>query len=178
MQLEFGVPVGAIAQYAYVVEDIERSMADFTARLGIGPWFLRDHFTPPEGRLRGKPTGGVFSLARAFSGHAMIELIEQHDDSPSVYHEQGAPRRYGFHHWATFTHDFDGDVSRYDALGWEEAFSDRLPSGSRVMYMDPRGELPGMVELVEYTEAQERVYTGIYLASLGWNGGDPVRKEN
>jgi glyoxalase/bleomycin resistance protein/dioxygenase superfamily protein len=177
MKLDFGVPLGGIVQYAYVVEDIERSMADFTARLGIGPWFLRDHFTPPEGRLRGKPTGGVFSLARAFSGHAMVELIQQHDESPSVFHEDPGPRSYGFHHWAVFTADFDGDVERYLALGWEQAFYDRLPSGSRVTYMDPRGELPGMLELIEHSDAQERVYTNIYLASLGWDGGDPVRKE-
>jgi hypothetical protein len=43
--------------------------------------------------------------------------------------------------------------------------------------MDPRGELPGMLELIEHSDAQERVYTNIYLASLGWDGGDPVRKE-
>jgi len=35
-----------------------------------------------------------------------------------------------------------------------------------------------MVELVKYTEAQERVYTSIWLPSLGWEGSDPVRKEN
>jgi len=44
----------------------------------------------------GVPVGG---LARAFAGHAMIELIEQHDHSPSVYHEDGGPRHYGFPGW-------------------------------------------------------------------------------
>ena len=177
MLLDFGVKLGGLAQYAYVVEDIERSMRDFVDRLGIGPWYVRARFTPPEGRLRGEPTSPVFSLGRAFSGHAMIELIEQHDDTPSVYHEGAGPRSYGFHHWAVITGSYEDDVARYLSLGWEEAYSDRLPSGSRIVYMDPRGERPGMLALVEHTPAQEEVYTRIWRASLDWDGSDPIRKE-
>lgn len=175
--LAFGQPLGAIVQYAYVVEDIERTMTDFVDRLGVGPWSLRARFQPPEGRYRGNPTSPTFSLARAFAGHAMIELIEQHDDSPSVYHEGGGPRRYGFHHWAILTKSFDEDTERYRALGYEEAFSDRLPSGSRVVYVDSTRDLPGMIELVEHTDAQERRYTEIYEAAVGWDGRDPIRRE-
>jgi hypothetical protein len=175
--LGFGQPLGAIVQYAYVVEDIERSMLDFIDRLGVGPWSLRERFQPPEGRYRGSPTTPTFSLARAFAGHAMIELIEQHDDSPSVYHEGVGPRRYGFHHWAILTKTFDADVERYRVLGYEEAFSDLLPSGSRVIYVDSTRDLPGMIELVEHTEAQERKYAEIYESAVGWDGQDPIRRE-
>jgi hypothetical protein len=175
MQLDFGQPLSAVIQHAYVVADIERSMFDFAERLGVGPWFRRGPFTPPAGRYRGEPTSPTFSVARAFSGHAMLELIEQHDDAPSVYHEGDGPRRYGFHHWAKMTRDFDGDVARYAERGYEEAFYDVLPSGSRVIYVDATADLPGMIELVEHTAAQERVYTDIYEAAIGWDGIDPVR---
>jgi hypothetical protein len=174
--LGFGQPLGAIAQFAYVVEDLDRSMADFTDRLGIGPWFVRERFRPPAGRYRGEPTSPVFSLARAFAGHAMVELIAQHDETPSVYHEHGRPRVYGFHHWGVMTDAFDEDVARYRELGYEEAFADTLPSGSRVVYMDSTPDLPGMIELVEHTPAQERFYTEIYEASIGWDGSEPVRR--
>lgn len=174
--LAFGQPLSAVAQFAYVVADIERSMTDFAVRLGVGPWFLRSRFQPPRGRYRGRPTSPTFSLARAFAGHAMLELIEQHDDSPSVYHEGPGPRCYGFHHWGVLTGSFDEDVARYLAAGYEEAFSDELPSGSRVAYMDATSDLPGMIELIEHTDAQERVYTEIYEAAIGWDGGDPVRR--
>ena len=50
--------------------------------------------------------------------------------------------------------------------GYEEAFSDRLPSGSRVVYVDATRDFPGMIELVEHTEAQDRFYTAIYEATL------------
>jgi hypothetical protein len=52
--LDFGQPVGGIVQIAYVVDDIDRSAAEFTAQLGIGPWFVRGPFVPPSGRLRGR----------------------------------------------------------------------------------------------------------------------------
>lgn len=175
--LGFGQPLGAVCQYAYVVEDLDRAMADFTDRLGIGPWFLRDRFTPPRARHRGRPSTATFSLARAFAGHAMIELIVQHDDGPSVFHEGDGPRRYGFHHWAVMTADFDGELARYAALGYEEAFADVLPSGARVTYVDSTRDLPGMIELVEHTPGQERVYTEIQRASVAWDGRDPVRRE-
>lgn len=180
MTLAFGQPDDALIQYAYVVDDIDRAMAEWTAGLGVGPWHLRSRFTPLAGRYRGEPTTPLFSLARAFSGHAMVELIAQHDDTPSVYHPGGGPRRYGFHHWAKMVHDFDGEVARLQAAGWTEAFYDELPSGSRVMYLDAGAAagLPGMLELVEHTDAQERRYTEVYQSAIDWDGSDPVRREN
>jgi hypothetical protein len=108
----------------------------------------------------------------------MIELIVQHDDTPSVFHpDPAAPRRYGFHHWARFSHDFDAEVAALRAAGWTEAFYDELPSGSRVMYLDPNSSLPGMLELVEHTGAQAARYAEIHRSSIDWDGSDPVRQE-
>ncbi len=176
--LGFGQPLGGIVQFAYVVEDIDRAVVELSDRLGVGPWSVRARFQPRTARYRGQPTEATFSLARTFSGHVMLELIEQHDDSPSVFHEQPGPRRYGFHHWAVMTDTFDADVARYTALGYEEAFSDTLPSGARVVYVDATRDLPGMIELVERTEAQERFYTQIYEASATWDGQELVRYES
>jgi hypothetical protein len=47
----------------------------------------------------------------------------------------------------------------------------------RVVYVDSTRDLPGMIELVEHTEAQERHYTGIYLAAVDWNGREPIRRD-
>lgn len=37
-------------------------------------------------------------------------------------------------------------------------------------------DLPGMIELVERTPAQEEVYAAIHRASVGWDGSDPIRR--
>ena len=85
---------GAIVQHAYTVADIEAAALRETRACGIGPWFLRGPFTPPDARYRGEPSRATFTLARAFLGPVMVELIQQHDDEPSVFRE----RPLGFHH--------------------------------------------------------------------------------
>jgi catechol 2,3-dioxygenase-like lactoylglutathione lyase family enzyme len=176
MLLDFGQPCGGIVQVAYVVADIEAAQAEFAARLGIGPWSVRGPFTPTEARLRGVPTRPTVTLARGFSGHVMIELIVQHDDGPSVYHPAGEPRHYGFHHWAIMVDDLESALAEYRAAGYTEAFADTLPSGSRVVYVEGDGALPGMIELIEHTPAQERVYTEIYAAALAARIGVEPRR--
>jgi Glyoxalase/Bleomycin resistance protein/Dioxygenase superfamily len=171
----WGQPEDAIIQFAYVVEEIDDAMRRYVEKLGVGPWFRRGPFTPPRARYRGGPSTATFSVARAFSGHAMVELIQQHDDGPSVFHP-AVPRRYGFHHWARMTGEFDAEVERCAALGWEEAFFDVVPSGARVVYVDATPDLPGLLELVERTPEQEQVYTAIYRAAVDWDGRDPIRE--
>lgn len=176
MLVDFGQPLGGVVQFAYTVPDIEEATRAYTARLRVGPWFVRGPFRPLEGVYRGQPCDARLSLARAFSGHAMIELIEQHDNAPSVFLERIEATGYGFHHWGVASADLDADVREYVRQGYPVAFSDRLPSGARVVYVDTLSALPGMVELIEFTADQERHYTAMYTAAVGWDGSDPIRR--
>lgn len=173
--VSFGQPDDGIIQMAYVVEDIQRSMLDFAKKLKAGPWFLLDHFTGIDAQYRGQPTNVDVSIAMGFSGHMMIELIQQRNDVPSVYRDMIDKRGYGFHHWGVATWNFDADVDRYRAQGYELAFFARVPSGARVGYMDTTADLPGMVELIELGAAFEPTFNRFYRASIGWDGSDPVR---
>lgn len=173
---QFGQQVGGISQIAYVVEDIHRSMEDFTARLGLGPWFLSGPFVPPEGYYRGKPTDMKLSLALAFAGHVMVELIQQHDEKPSVYREMIETKGYGFHHWGICTDRFSETITKYESEGYEIAFSDRSPRGVRIVYMDATRDLPGMIEIIEWDDKLDSIYTEYFKASQDWNGSDPIRR--
>jgi hypothetical protein len=174
--LSFGQPVGGIVQAAYTVKDIGRGMKDFTARLNVGPWFVTGPFVPSKGFYRGKPTDMSLTLAVAFAGHMMIELIEQHDEKPSVYQETIKLKGYGFHHWAICSKSFDKDVATYEAAGYPVAFSDLSPRGVRIVYMDTTADLPGMLEIIETTDALEAIYQSYFDAAQNWNGEDPVRR--
>ena len=77
-----------------------------------------------------------------------------------------------------FSCDFEADLERYTDLGFEEAYSDVLPSGSRIVYVGATRDLPDMIEVVEYSDAQEQVYDWIYRASVGWDGSDAIRRED
>jgi hypothetical protein len=173
--VSFGQPDDGVIQMAYVVEDIERSMLDFAKKLKIGPWFLLEHFTGDGAQYRGQPTNVDVSIAMGFAGHMMIELIQQRNDAPSVYRDVIAKKGYGFHHWGVATWNFDADVERYRASGYELAFFARVPSGARVGYMDTTVDLPGMIELIELGAAFEPTFNRFYQASIGWDGNDPIR---
>lgn len=173
--LAFGQPIDGIIQVAYTVEDIDRAMPHYTDLLGVGPWFKRGPLTADTALYRGEPTDLELTLARGFTGHSMVELIEQHNDSPSVFMETISRVGYGFHHWGVGVEDIDAAVARCASLGYEVVLSDELPTGSAVRYLDTTKDLPGMIELIEMNAAQERHYTSFHAASLAWDGKDPVR---
>lgn len=174
--LSFGQPFGAIVQVAYVVEDLHQGMREFSQRLAMGPWFYADAYDVQDAVYHGQPTDMRMGLALAFSGHMCFELIQMLDDKPSVYRDIVSKRGYGFHHLGMATRDYEADVARYRAMGYEVAFGGRTKRGIRFAYLDTSDHLPGMLELIEFNEHQDRFYGGIHQASLGWDGSDPFRR--
>ena len=173
--VSFGQPDNGIIQTAYVVKNIRESIGQWVEKLKVGPWFLLVHFSGEDAKYRGQPSKADCALAMSFAGHMMIELIEQYNDAPSVYRETIDKRGYGFHHWGVATSNFDRDVAKFRAQGYEEGFFARVPSGGRVGYMDTTSYLPGMVELIELGAAFDPIFGRIYRATIGWDGKDPIR---
>lgn len=173
--LDFGQPAGGIIQTAYVVDDIHAAMHRWTVDLGVGPWFLLDRFTGDAPEYRGASSTAAVMIAMAFAGHMQIELIQPLDDEPSVYRETIDTAGHGFHHWGVGSSDFDDDIARHLAQGYEVAFRAGVPTGGSVAYLDTKGALPGFVELIELGDQMEQAFTRFYAASLAWDGSDPVR---
>lgn len=171
----FGQPDDGIIQMAYVVPDIHEAIGEWIKKLGVGPWFLLDHFSGIDPKYRGAESRADVSLAMSFAGHMNVELIQPNDDAPSVYREAIERRGYGFHHWGRATWQFDVDVEHYRSAGHELAFVAGVPTGGRVAYMDTTAELPGYVELIELGGGFEPAFAKFYRASIGWDGNDPVR---
>jgi hypothetical protein len=173
----FGQREKSIIQVAYTVDDIEAGMRRYTELLHIGPWFIVGPFVPAKGVYRGQETKMRVSLAVAFTGPIMIELIAQHDDSPSVYQETLKARgAHGFHHWAIGARDFDATVTHYKSLGYEEVFSDISPRGVRIVYVDTSRDLPGMLEIIEMTADVEEQYRTMQQAAAEWDGTHTVHR--
>jgi hypothetical protein len=42
------------------------------------------------------------------------------------------------------------------------------------MYVNSTSNLPGMTEVIEYTEQQKGVYAGMYRAAVSWRGPEEV----
>jgi hypothetical protein len=176
-KFSFGPRDNGIIQIAYSVADVEEGMREYTELLHIGPWFLIGPFVPPKGRYRGAPTKAHFSLALAYTGELMVELIAQHDNEPSVFQETLKARgSHGFHHWAVGARDFEKTAAHYRSRGYQEAFSDTAPEplGCRVIYFDTGRDLPGMLEVIEINTPTEEVYRKMYQAAQEWNGKDHI----
>jgi len=176
-RFSFGPRNNGIIQIAYSVADIEEGMRHYGELLHIGPWFLIGPFVPPKGVYRGAPTKMQVSLALAYAGELMVELIQQHDMEPSVFQETLKARgAHGFHHWAIGSRDFEKAVEDYRSRGYQEAFSDTAPAplGCRVIYFDTGRDLPGMLEVIEINAGAEEAFYNVYKAAQEWNGKDHI----
>ena len=176
-RFSFGPRDNAIIQIAYTVADIDEGLRRYTDLLRIGPWFVVGPFVPPKGIYRGAPTEMRVTLAMAFCGETMVELIAQHDNEPSVFQETLKARgAHGFHHWAVGARDFEKTTADYRSRGYTEAFSDTAPMGFRIVYFDTTRDLPGMLEVIELNAAAERGFQQMYEAARKWDGKPLVHR--
>ena len=127
-RFSFGPRDNGIIQIAYTVADIEEAMRHYAELLHVGPWFLVGPFVPPKGSIAASRPRCRSASALAFTGETMIELIQQHDQEPSVFQETLKARgAHGFHHWAIGARDFEKTAANYRSRGYAEAFSDTAP---------------------------------------------------
>ena len=175
LELSFGQPFGGLIQLGFTVADLDQGMAEFTASMKAGPWFLLRDFAGVDPVYRGSPALARSDIALGFAGHIQIELIQQTDEQPSVYQETIRERGFGFHHFGIAARDLEAAKRENLAKGYEIAFTAAVPSGGRVIYFDTKGALPGMIELIEADAALDGMFGAMHAASVGWDGSDPVR---
>jgi hypothetical protein len=174
-QFSFGLPVGAVCQFAFYVNDIPAAMGEYSKQLGVGPWFYMERVAI-KNSYRGKPSVFNGSVAIGYAGPMQIELIRQSDTSPSVFMEIEEGRRSGLHHQAVAVRDFDARIKAYADSGFEMAMYLENEFRNRIAYIDTKGQLPFFIEVVEVNDIVERVYTALHRTSIDWDGKDPVRR--
>jgi len=174
-QFDFGLPVGAVCQFAFYVNDIQSAMSEYSKQLDVGPWFYMERVAI-KNTYRGKPSVFNGSVAVGYAGPMQIELIRQSDTSPSVFMEIDERRRNGLHHQAVAVRDFDARMKAYTDSGFETAMYLENEFRNRIAYVDTKGHLPFFIEVVEVNEIVERVYTTLHRISIDWDGKDPVRR--
>lgn len=165
---------GPVMQTAFVTRDIRAAMEAHSHATGAGPWFLRERGVFANQIYRGQPVETMLSIAMAYSGDMLIELIQKHDDGPSVYDDLLGPGGEGLHHLGIGTTDPQGDTERREAQGFALAYRAEVAHGAQVLYFERPG-LPYMIELIELRPASSRMFEAIRAAHDGWDGSDPVR---
>ena len=108
-------------QDAYLVNDLEASVHAWARLFGAGPFVLVPHHKTDTFTYRGTSQEADVSYAFGYLGDMMIQFIQQHDDTPSIYRDMYAAGEEGFHHVGVLVHDFEAERQRMLDMGFEPA---------------------------------------------------------
>ncbi|TPN81116.1 VOC family protein [Mesorhizobium sp. CU2] len=137
--------LGPIAQVAYLVGDLDVAVRYWVEHFGVGPFFVQKHLKFTELVVNGAPSDVDFSIALAWGGGVQIELIEQHNQAPSVF--RGFP--YGaIHHVGIRTMRLAEDAARLRTAGMREVQRGVATSGTVTAFFDGN-PVCGIVELIQ-----------------------------
>lgn len=167
---------GPIVQNGYVVRDLERSMDHWTRTVGVGPFFVLEHIEFGDVLFRGKPMKIDLSVGVAYWGDVQVELIYQHDDSPSIYTEFAAAKGEGLQHVGVMTDSVDEHLTELAKHGVKPVQWGATATGIRFAYVDTDQHPGGMIELIERGRAIETFFGMAREAARHWDGRDPVRR--
>ena len=168
-------PGSSIVQMAWVVNDLEEAARRFSRIYGCGPFLMNRHIKLGDPRYRRQPMATDFSTALAQAGEVQIELIVQHDETPSVYRDLHAAGSEGFHHIAVIVPDVAFEVERYRALGFEVGFSGRFGT-AEFAYIDTSPAIGHMIEILPDVPMLRGFFGVVRRAGEDWDGGEVIRE--
>jgi len=167
---------GEIRQNGYVVRDIEAAMKHWSEVLGVGPFFYFPHLVAEEFIYEGAPSQPDLSIAIANSGDLQVELIQQHDDAPSMYRDFLAAGREGLQHVSSWAADLDATIARVCGAGHRVVQSGSLPGGLRFAYFDTELHPGTVFEISNLAGELAYIPEMVAEAARDWDGTDPIRQ--
>lgn len=167
---------GPLRQNGYVVRDIHAAMRSWIDQAGIGPWFYFDRVEIDWFRHRGAACELEVSIALANSGDLQIELIQQHNDAPSLYREFLDAGFEGLQHVAFWTEDYAGLCARAGEVGLRLGHEGQIGGErGRFAYFETGGPPGSVIEIADIGGSKGRFFDHVRRASLGWDGADAIR---
>lgn len=163
-------------QVAYHVPDPAAAAVRYARDFGWGPFFVMEHIPLAHSLHRGKPAPFDHTSAYGQAGDVMVELITQHDDSPSALRDMYGATESGLHHVAYFVPNLADALSAFRERGYEVALDARTATGTEFAMVDLVRELGHMIELYEQRDDLAKFYAYVKRKSEGWDGANPVRK--
>lgn len=170
---------GSISQTAYVVHDVEKTAARWTALTGAGPWYLLEPETTNT-IYRGAPSECRYRIALSFCGTEMLELIMPMNDEPSIFTEVLNERGEGFHHiapriMALQGPTFDARLAELESLGLSAAMTNDIAGLGRCAFYDAKDSLGGFIEVFE-VGGMFNLLPMMADIHAGWDGKEPIRQ--
>ena len=158
-----------IIQNAYFVNDIDAAIDRWHALWGIGPFLVRRHIVFERVTYRGVPASIDLSAAFAQAGPVQIELLAQHDESPSAFHDMFAPGTEGLHHVAMMPDNYAQAIAHYTRLGYPVAGEVHSAGGRGAAFIDTRPLLGHMTEIYVPSDGLTQLYRDVAAAAATWD---------
>ena len=133
-------------QQAYFVNDLDEAIERWSTSFGAGPFVVTNHHQCDKFMYRDTPQESDVSYAFGYLGDIQVQLIQQHDDTPSIYRDMYGADEEGFHHVATLVHDFASARQHFLDLGFELA-CELFTGGVDAAYFDTRSATGGFTEI-------------------------------
>ena len=156
-------------QQAYLVNDVREACIQWAELFGAGPFILAPHHKTDTFVYRGTDQEADVSYGFGYLGDMMIQFIEQHDDTPSIYRDMYAAGETGFHHVGVLVNDYEGEKQRLLDRGFElacELHADEVDA----CYIDTRPAIGCFTEL--HADPPH-----ILSAFAGWRRAHELRRE-
>jgi len=139
-----------ISQIAVVVNDLQRTMEQYTKLLGWGPWNVYRHEPPRlhHTEIRGATVPYTMLGAETHVGDMGFELPQPLEE-PSIYREWLDEHGEGLHHVAVMLHDFEESTElkkRFDEVGASVLMGGRIGETIEFYYLDTEPSLKIILE--------------------------------
>ena len=167
---------GPVMQNGFVVSDLDEALRHWTETMHVGPFFVFEHVAFENLHFRGAPADVDITVAIGYSGDYQIELIVQHNNTPSIYTEfvqQGYP---GLQHLGVMTDDVDAHLEQLAPQGIEPVQYGTTRGGGKFAYLNTDVHPGGMIELIEASDVMVGAFEMMRTAAQRWDGSNPVRK--
>jgi catechol 2,3-dioxygenase-like lactoylglutathione lyase family enzyme len=163
---------GPVGQIGYVVNDLEAAVTRWHATTGIGPWTVFERLQLEQFVYEGADSPVELSIAFAYSAGVQIELIQQHNDAPSMYLELLDTYGEGAQHICFYPRDYDRAIDAAVEQGMTVGQHGAL-WGIRFAYL--RGDAGRVIEFGDLPPAIREGRDRAIAATAEWDGTDPIR---
>lgn len=163
--------IGGIFQLGFVVDDLDLAIEHWATRLKVGPFVVSRHAAYSVFSYRGVEGPPDVSLAFAFSGDTNIELIQQHDATPSVFLDFLLAHGPGLQHVGVLSDDIEADTGMLQAEG--ASMITRLVNagnGVETRFFDTDLHPGAMLELIQRSAGVDEGFAALRAMADGWDG--------
>ncbi len=149
-----------VAQIAFVVRDLDRTVESYHRLFGIGPWHFYTYGKPlvPHMTRHGKPADYTMRIALSYFGDMRVELIEQ-VAGDTVYEEFIERHGYGIQHLGVLVEDVHEAIAQAEAAGLRmvQDGAGFGPDGDgHYAYLDTEDAIGTTIELIQRPKGRRR----------------------